>query len=68
MPSWEDTEPRLSPDCSRVAYADDGHVCLVAVASGPPRRLLEAGAPVWIDDSTLLVSLCLLYTSDAADE
>ena len=57
MPYWEDTEPRLSPDGSQVAYADDGHVCLVAVAGGPPRRLLEAGAPVWIDDSTLLVSL-----------
>ena len=26
-------------------------------AGGPPRRLLEAGNPVWIDDATLLVSV-----------
>jgi dipeptidyl aminopeptidase/acylaminoacyl peptidase len=56
MPFWEDTEPRLSPDGSQVAYADQGHVWLVAAAGGPPRRLLEASGPVWIDDATLLVA------------
>ena len=55
MPYWEDTEPRLSPDGAQVAYADDGYVCLAPVAGGPPRRLLEADGPVWIDDATLLV-------------
>ncbi len=57
MPYWEDTEPRLSPDGAQVAYADDGYVCLAPVAGGPPRRLLEAAGPVWIDDATLLVSM-----------
>ena len=56
-PYWEDTAPRLSPDGSQVAYADDRWVCLVAVAGGPPRQLLEASGPVWIDDATLLVSM-----------
>ena len=45
MPYWEDTEPRLSPDGTQVAYADDGHVWLVPAAGGPPRKLLEAGSP-----------------------
>ncbi len=57
MPYWEDTEPRLSPDGTRVAYADEGKVLLVAAEGGPPRELLEAGAPVWVDDATLLVSV-----------
>ena len=30
---------------------------LVAAAGGPPRKLLEAGSPVWIDDATLVVSV-----------
>jgi dipeptidyl aminopeptidase/acylaminoacyl peptidase len=54
---WEDTEPRLSPDGTQVAYADAGHVWLVPAAGGPPRKLLEAGSPVWIDDATLVVSI-----------
>ena len=57
MPYWEDTTPRLSPDGTQVAYADDGHVCLAPVTGGPPRRLLEAAEPLWIDDATLLVSV-----------
>ncbi len=57
MPYWEDTAPRLSPDGTQVAYADGDHVCLVAAAGGPPRKLLEAGEPVWLDDATLLVSI-----------
>jgi dipeptidyl aminopeptidase/acylaminoacyl peptidase len=57
MPHWEDTQPRLSPDGSQVAYGDDGHVWLVAAGGGPPRKLLEAAAPVWLDDATLVVSI-----------
>jgi len=57
MPYWEDTDPQLSPDGTQVAYAQDGHVWLVAAVGGPPRKLLEAGSPVWIDDATLLVSV-----------
>jgi len=57
MPYWEDTEPRLSPDGSTVAYVVDGHVWLVAAAGGPPRRLVEGDAPVWVDDARLLVTV-----------
>ena len=55
-PYWEDTQPRLSPDGARVAYGDGDHVWLVAAAGGPPRKLLEAAEPLWIDDATLLVA------------
>ena len=54
---WEDTEPRLSPDGSTVAYADAGHVWLAPAVGGPPRKLVEAGSPVWIDDRTLVVTV-----------
>ena len=57
MPYWEDTDPQLSPDGTQVAYAQGGHVWLVAAAGGPPRKLLEADAPVWVDDATLVVSV-----------
>ena len=57
LPYWEDTTPRIAPGGSQVAFADGGHVWLVAAAGGPPRRLLEADNPVWIDDATLLVSV-----------
>ena len=58
MPYWDDTEPRLSPDGSTVAYGDGGAVWLVPAAGGPPRKLLDdAGAPVWIDDATLVVAI-----------
>jgi dipeptidyl aminopeptidase/acylaminoacyl peptidase len=57
MPYWEDTQPRLSPDGTQVAYGDAGHVWVVPTAGGPPRRLLRAGAPVWLDDATLVVTI-----------
>ena len=57
MPYWEDTEPRLSPDCSTVAYADQGNVWVVAAAGGPPRKLAEAGSPVWLGNDRLVVSV-----------
>ena len=55
-PYWEDTQPRISPDGTRVAYGEDGHVWLVATAGGAPRRLVEGDGPVWLDDERLLVS------------
>jgi dipeptidyl aminopeptidase/acylaminoacyl peptidase len=57
MPYWEDTEPRLSPDGSTVAYADQGSVWVVPTAGGPPRKLAEAGSPVWLGDDRLVVSV-----------
>jgi len=57
MPFWEDTEPRLSPDGTTVAYADQGHVWVVAAAGGPPRKLVEAGSPVWLGNDRLVVSV-----------
>jgi len=55
MPYWEDTTPTVSPDGSTVAYADQGAIWLVPLEGGPPRRLLEAGSPVWLDERTLIV-------------
>jgi dipeptidyl aminopeptidase/acylaminoacyl peptidase len=54
---WEDAPARPSPDGATVAYAEEGHVWLVPTAGGPPRRLVEGGAPVWIDDDHLVVSI-----------
>ena len=57
MPYWEDTEPRISPDGTKVAYAAQGAVWVVAAAGGPPRKLAEAGSPVWLGDDRLIVSV-----------
>ena len=57
MPYWEDTTPAISPDRTTVAYADQGWIWLVPVVGGPPRKLLEAGAPVWLDEQQLVVSI-----------
>lgn len=45
---WEDTAPAWSPDGSRLAYAEGDAVWVVA-AGGLPRRLVEAGSPLWLD-------------------
>jgi dipeptidyl aminopeptidase/acylaminoacyl peptidase len=57
VPYWDDTTPRLSPGGRTVAYVDGDHVCLVPSAGGPPRRLVEGGSPLWIDDGRLLVEV-----------
>jgi dipeptidyl aminopeptidase/acylaminoacyl peptidase len=57
MPYWEDAAPAVSPDGSQVAYGDEGWICLVPVAGGPPRRLVEADTPVWLRNDRLVVSL-----------
>lgn len=52
---WEDTAPVLSPDGSTVAFGDGGYVWTVPVdGSAPPRRVVRAGSPVWVDDTSLL--------------
>ena len=57
QPYWEDTQPVFSPDGTRVAYADDGWVCVVPTAGGPPRKVVEAGSPAWIGNDRLVVSV-----------
>ena len=57
MPFWEDTTPAVSPDGRTVAYTDQGAIWLVPLEGGPPKRLLEAGGPVWLDDDTMIVSV-----------
>jgi dipeptidyl aminopeptidase/acylaminoacyl peptidase len=57
QPYWEDTTPVLSPDGSQIAYGDEGAVWLVPTAGGPPRKLVEADSPVWLDESTLVVTI-----------
>jgi dipeptidyl aminopeptidase/acylaminoacyl peptidase len=56
-PYWEDVPPRISPDGSTVAFADEGHVWLVPAAGGPARKLTEGSSPVWIDDERLVISV-----------
>jgi dipeptidyl aminopeptidase/acylaminoacyl peptidase len=73
MPYWEDTTPAISRDGTTVAFADQGFLWLVPAAGGPPRKLLEAGSPVWLDAQRLLVSvdrdgcsrLAVVSTTDA---
>ena len=55
QPYWEDTAPAVSPDGSQIAYGDEGAVWLVPVAGGPPRKLVEADSPVWLDERRLIV-------------
>jgi dipeptidyl aminopeptidase/acylaminoacyl peptidase len=58
MPYWEDTAPQLSPDGTRVAYAEEGAVKLAPAHGGPSVTLLaEAASPVWLDDASLVVSV-----------
>jgi dipeptidyl aminopeptidase/acylaminoacyl peptidase len=57
VPYWDDSVPRLSPDGATVAYVADEHVWLVAATGGPPRKLVEGGGPVWIDDARLVIEV-----------
>jgi len=50
---WEDTPPAWSADGSQLAYAEGGAVWVVVAAGGPPRRLVEAGSPLWLDAGRL---------------
>ncbi len=57
MPYWEDTTPALSPDGQTVAYASEGWIEIVASAGGVPRKLVEAGSPVWLGNDRLVVTV-----------
>ncbi len=47
---WEDTAAAWSPDGSRLAYVDEGMLCVVPGGGGPGKRLVEAGDPHWVDE------------------
>jgi dipeptidyl aminopeptidase/acylaminoacyl peptidase len=57
MPYWEDTTPVISPDGTRVAYADEGKIRIVPTAGGTPVEVLEGGSPAWLGDDRLVVSV-----------
>jgi dipeptidyl aminopeptidase/acylaminoacyl peptidase len=57
LPYWEDTPPRISPDGTTLAYVDGGHVWLVPIAGGRPRKLVEGGSPRWIGDERLVIEV-----------
>lgn len=54
---WEDTPPAFSSDGTVIAYTGPGGVRLVATSGGPSRLLCEAGAPVWLPNDQLVVSV-----------
>ncbi len=64
-PYWSDDPPQWSPDGQWLAFTDDGHVWVVAVAEGgasAPQRISDftdgAGSPRWMPDgSGLLVTI-----------
>ena len=57
QPYWEDTQPVFSPDGTVIAYADNGWICVVPTAGGPPRRVVEGGSPIWLGIDRLVVSI-----------
>ncbi len=63
---WEDSPPVWSPDGSRIAFDNDGDVCLVPAAGGPIERLVSGSMGAWIDDQHLVVSVEWKRTSRLA--
>ena len=55
----------MSPDGSRVAYADQGRVWVVHLDGGPPKEVVEGGDPVWTHDGLLLARGRDLYLGQA---
>jgi dipeptidyl aminopeptidase/acylaminoacyl peptidase len=54
---WEDTQPAWSPSGAMVAYEAGGTIWVVSTEGGPPREIVAAGSPVWVDDERLLVTI-----------
>jgi Tol biopolymer transport system component len=47
---------RWSPDGTRIAFAGDGEIRVVDVATGETSHVVEGGTAEWVDDDTLVVS------------
>ena len=49
--------PTVSPDGTRIAYADDGSIYVVAVSTGESSVVADTGSTAeWLDDDTLIVN------------
>ena len=42
---------------SRLAYVDEGMLCVVPGGGGPGIRLVEAGDPHWVDENRTIVTV-----------
>ena len=49
-------EPKMSPDGSRIAYADGGSIYVVDVSTGEASAVAEGRMAAWVDDDTLIVA------------
>jgi hypothetical protein len=48
--------PRVSPDWSRIAYADAGSIHVVDVSTGESTEVADGRMAAWLDDDTLIVA------------
>ena len=66
MPYWEDTAPQLSPDGTRVAYAEEGAVKLAPTDGGPPVTAARRGRLAALDRRRDAASSPSSATEDAS--
>ena len=48
--------PMLSPDGTRIAYADSGSIHVVEVSTGESEQVTFGRMAAWLDDDTLIVA------------
>ena len=49
-------EPKMSPDGSRIAYADGGSIYVVDVSTGESSQVAVGRMAAWLDDDSLIVA------------
>lgn len=54
--TFEIESPKMSPDGSRIAYADGGSIHVVDVSTGESSEVAVARMAAWLDDDTLIVA------------